>query len=61
MKAGQEHLGIPIRFKHEPGSVDFSSPTLGEHSVEVARQLRFSEQQILAMKKDGVFGRNPSS
>ena len=54
-EAGQEHLGIPIKFRHEPGSINFSSPRLGEHSEEVAHDLRFTEQQILAMRKAGVF------
>ena len=35
------HIGIPVKFKEEPGSISFSTPGLGEHNEQVARELGF--------------------
>ena len=55
-ESGQEHIGIPIKFKHEPGSINFESPALGEHNTEMARLAGFDEDKIESMKDKGVFG-----
>ncbi len=54
--SGLEHIGIPIKFLNEPGSINFRSPGLGEHNDELARMVGFDEDEIKAMKTKGVFG-----
>ena len=53
---GSEHIGIPIKFNNEPGSINFAAPTLGQHNVELAQGAGFDEQEIVQMLADGVFG-----
>jgi len=36
---GRRHLGIPIKFGNEPGTVRFSVPKHGEHTTEVLAEL----------------------
>ncbi len=55
---GWEHIGIPIKFAEEPGRINFAVPQLGEQNRELARAVGFSEEQIDAMAKKGVFGGN---
>ena len=54
---GREHIGIPIKFKNEPGKVNFTAPELGADNENVALELGFTAEQIKAMKEKGVFGR----
>ena len=53
---GQEHIGIPIKFKNEPGEINFKAPALGEHNVEMALLVGLKEDEIQVMKEKGVFG-----
>ncbi|PCJ33816.1 MAG: CoA transferase [Cellvibrionales bacterium] len=53
---GREHIGIPIKFKNEPGKVNFLAPELGADNEAVALELGFTPEQIQAMKEKGVFG-----
>ena len=53
---GREHIGIPIKFKNEPGNVNFAAPELGADNERVALELGFTAEQIQAMKAKGVFG-----
>ncbi len=53
---GWEHIGIPIKFAHEPGHINFDVPQPGEQNLELARAVGFSEEQISAMVEQGVFG-----
>jgi crotonobetainyl-CoA:carnitine CoA-transferase CaiB-like acyl-CoA transferase len=39
-------LGIPIKFRHEPGQVQPDIPTLGQHTHEVLSALGLDEQTI---------------
>jgi crotonobetainyl-CoA:carnitine CoA-transferase CaiB-like acyl-CoA transferase len=52
---GFEHIGLPIKFKGEPGLVDFALPELGQHSREILRELGYSEAELEAMQAKGVF------
>ena len=54
---GWEHLGIPIKFKNEPGKLVFSFPEKGEHNLEVLKSLGYREKDLLAMEQSGVFGK----
>jgi crotonobetainyl-CoA:carnitine CoA-transferase CaiB-like acyl-CoA transferase len=53
---GDEHLGIPIKFRHEPGELHFDAPTLGADNDAVAKALGYSVVQIERMRAEGVFG-----
>ncbi|MFT7219317.1 MAG: crotonobetainyl-CoA:carnitine CoA-transferase CaiB-like acyl-CoA transferase [Candidatus Azotimanducaceae bacterium] len=55
-KNGHEHIGIPLKFLNEPGRVNFALPALGEHNEEIARSLGYSEEEVLALGRDGAFG-----
>jgi crotonobetainyl-CoA:carnitine CoA-transferase CaiB-like acyl-CoA transferase len=47
--AGNKHLGIPIRFKDEPGHADLRLPNYGENSVELAQEAGLSSAQIAVL------------
>ncbi len=53
---GREHIGIPIKFKNEPGNIVFAAPTLGQHNGDVAQSLGYSEAEIERMREEGAFG-----
>lgn len=44
--AGNAHIGVPIKFAHEPAKPDLSLPSYGEHSAEIARELGLSDAVI---------------
>jgi crotonobetainyl-CoA:carnitine CoA-transferase CaiB-like acyl-CoA transferase len=54
--SGYEHLGIPIKFKHEPGVIKFAAPGLGAHNIEMAQLAGFQQDEIQSMLENGVFG-----
>jgi len=53
---GWEHIGIPIKFRDEPGRINFQAPELGAHNEELAREVGFSEADIAQMHAQRVFG-----
>jgi crotonobetainyl-CoA:carnitine CoA-transferase CaiB-like acyl-CoA transferase len=53
-EAGQKHLGIPIRFRDEPGRADLKLPEYGEHSEALAEQAGLPAHQIAALKDRGA-------
>ncbi len=53
---GREHIGIPIKFTNEPGTINFKAPLLGADNEAVAQSLGYSQAQIKRMKEKGVFG-----
>jgi crotonobetainyl-CoA:carnitine CoA-transferase CaiB-like acyl-CoA transferase len=55
--AGREHVGIPIKFRDEPGAVSFALPGLGEHNGEILRALGYTDAQIAAMAATAAAGR----
>lgn len=52
--AGREHLGIPIKYLHEPGCVNFQAPSHGEHTVELLSSLGYDEAEINELSAEGV-------
>jgi len=52
---GWEHIGNPIKFRHEPAQENLHAPALGENSLEILRALGFGEEGIAAMQAKGVF------
>jgi crotonobetainyl-CoA:carnitine CoA-transferase CaiB-like acyl-CoA transferase len=53
---GREHLGLPIRFAHEPGRADLRVPALGEHADPVLRELGRSDDDIARLRRGGALG-----
>ena len=51
---GNAHLGIPIKFREEPGAVLMEAPALGEHSEEVALGAGLSADEVAVLKEKGV-------
>ena len=51
---GVEHLGIPIKYRHEPGRVDFRVPALGQHSIEILRTLGYADDDIAVLQRESV-------
>ena len=52
---GEEHLGIPIKFRNEPGVVNFVSPAVGQHTTSILSELGYSREEVKKMHADGVF------
>ena len=52
---GWEHIGIPMKFRDEPGQVVFDLPDLGQHTETNLRNVGYSEAEVAAMKDKGVF------
>lgn len=48
--------GIPIKFSHTQGKIRRTSPTLGEHTEEILKELLdYDDLQINILKKENVF------
>jgi crotonobetainyl-CoA:carnitine CoA-transferase CaiB-like acyl-CoA transferase len=54
--AGQPHLGIPIKFRGEPGRVDPSLDALGASTDAVLAELGYPAAAIAALRADGAIG-----
>ncbi|MEQ8231646.1 MAG: CaiB/BaiF CoA-transferase family protein [Gammaproteobacteria bacterium] len=52
---GWEHIGTPLKFRHEPGQPRFEFAALGEHTEAVLESLGYDAAARAAMKADGVF------
>ncbi|MFO1349318.1 MAG: hypothetical protein U1F68_01000 [Gammaproteobacteria bacterium] len=47
---GVEHIGIPLKFQHEPGRLNPRLPALGEHTEEVLRALAgYGDAELAAL------------
>ena len=51
---GAAHLGIPIKFREEPGRIAPEVPALGQHSTAILRELGYDEAECRAMARDGI-------
>jgi crotonobetainyl-CoA:carnitine CoA-transferase CaiB-like acyl-CoA transferase len=51
---GNAHLGIPIRFRDEPGFADLKLPEYGAHSKELAHEAGLSDAQIDDLTSKGA-------
>lgn len=51
---GVEHLGVPIKFSHEPARPDLRCPELGEHAGEILQQIGYSAGEIETLKRENV-------
>ncbi|HZD53017.1 MAG TPA: CaiB/BaiF CoA-transferase family protein [Woeseiaceae bacterium] len=53
---GWEHIGMPMKFRREPGRMSFKFPGIGEHAVEIMQEIGYSREDTLALVRDGVLG-----
>ncbi|MCU0881375.1 MAG: CoA transferase [Hyphomonadaceae bacterium] len=51
---GNRHLGVPIRFRDEPGKPDLTLPAYGQHSSALARDAGLAEDVIEALLARGA-------
>jgi crotonobetainyl-CoA:carnitine CoA-transferase CaiB-like acyl-CoA transferase len=51
---GLKHLGIPIKFRDEPGRISFDWPELGQHGPEILHEAGYADDEIARFRKDGV-------
>ena len=52
---GWEHIGIPMKFKHEPGQLKFEFAKLGQHTDEVLEGLGHDAAARAKLKAAGVY------
>ena len=52
---GWEHIGIPMKFRNEPGQLKFEFAEPGQHTQEILRSLGYDAATIAAMRDAGVF------
>ena len=51
---GNAHLGIPLKFREEPGDVNMHAPMLGADSEEIALGLGYNANEVAELKEKGV-------
>ena len=54
--AGQPHLGLPIKFRNEPGVLDDRLDALGASTAAVLHEAGFSDDQVAALRGQGALG-----
>ena len=52
---GWEHIGVPIKFRKEPGRPNLVLPETGQHTEEIMRSLGCGDLEIATMKEMGVY------
>lgn len=52
---GWEHVGIPMKFRNEPGQLRFEFAECGQHTQEILESLGYDRSTIAAMKDAGVY------
>jgi crotonobetainyl-CoA:carnitine CoA-transferase CaiB-like acyl-CoA transferase len=43
---GNEHIGVPIKFRHEPAKPNWETPGLGEHNEQVTSMTSHSYAEL---------------
>ena len=51
---GAAHLGIPIKFREEPGRIVPDVPALGQHSTAILREIGYDEAECRALADAGI-------
>ncbi len=47
-------LGNPVKLSHTPIEISSSPPLLGQHTVEILKELGYNDQEIAAFKSKGI-------
>lgn len=53
---GGEHIGVPIKYRHEPAVPDLRAPKLGEHNLELCLEAGLQPNDYHAMCEESAFG-----
>lgn len=53
---GNDHIGIPIKFRDEPGRIDPRAPALGGDTTAILREIGYAETEIADLQADNVVG-----
>jgi crotonobetainyl-CoA:carnitine CoA-transferase CaiB-like acyl-CoA transferase len=51
---GWDHIGIPIKFAAEPGRINFRAPAHGEHSIQILREIGYTDDEIESLGRARV-------
>lgn len=51
---GNEHIGVPIKFRNEPAQPNLQLPRFGEHSTAILRHLGYGDTEIQQLAQEGV-------
>ncbi len=51
---GNDHIGVPIKFRNEPGGVRFGLAEVGEHTELILANLGCSPDEIATLRADGA-------
>jgi crotonobetainyl-CoA:carnitine CoA-transferase CaiB-like acyl-CoA transferase len=54
LPAGQPHLGLPIKFREEPGAINPQLDSLGQSTTAVLREAGYDDTQIAALRAGGA-------
>ena len=51
---GNDHMGIPIKFRNEPGGVQFGLAKVGEHTQSILTNLGCSPEELDTLRAEGA-------
>ncbi len=49
-------LGLPVKFDHDPGSIRSAPPILGQHSLEILRELGYADAEVASLLLREIVG-----
>ena len=50
---GNDHMGVPIKFTNEPGSVQFGLAGVGEHTESILAEMGCSPEELAILRAEG--------
>lgn len=52
--SGKEHLGTPLKFRHEPADIRFPAPAHGRDTQQILTELGYNAAEISLLRDEGV-------